>query len=85
MVKSPIQLLEEDAKISKSKQMEIRDLRDFGIYKWHDLKSPLEELNVACCRKSQLCQIITRKYPILILDEPKNHICFPSLEAIEDA
>lgn len=85
MEKSPIELLEEDAKINASKQTAIRNLRDFGIYKWHDLKSPLKKLSVGCRRKSQLCQIVMRKCSILILDEPTNHIDFPSLEVIEDA
>ncbi|CAI4058919.1 hypothetical protein SUVZ_04G0030 [Saccharomyces uvarum] len=85
MEKSPIELLEEDNKINASRQTEIRNLRDFGIYKWHDLKSPLKNLSVGCRRKSQLCQIIMRKCSILVLDEPTNHIDFPSLEVIEDA
>lgn len=83
--KSPIQLLEEDPKIDASRQTAIRNLRDFGIYKWHDLKSPLRDLSVGCRRKTQLCQIIMRKCSILVLDEPTNHIDFPSLEVIEDA
>lgn len=83
--KSPVELLEEDTSINTSKQMAIRNLRDFGIYKWHDLKSPLKKTSVGCRRKAQLCQIIMRKCSILILDEPTNHIDFPSLEVIEDA
>lgn len=83
--KSPVQLLEGDPSIKAKKQISIRNLRDFGIYKWHDLKSPLKELSVGCRRKAQLCQIIMRKCSILVLDEPTNHIDFPSLEAIEDA
>ncbi|QLL34639.1 hypothetical protein HG536_0H00130 [Torulaspora globosa] len=83
--KSPLKLLEEDNSINASKQTAIRNLRDFGIYKWHDLKSPLKELSVGCRRKAQLCQIIMRKCSILVLDEPTNHIDFPSLEVIEDA
>lgn len=83
--KSPVELLMEDTSINASKQIAIRNLRDFGIYKWHDLKSPLKTLSVGCRRKAQLCQIIMRKCSILILDEPTNHIDFPSLEAIEDA
>ncbi|SCU82814.1 LAFA_0D00210g1_1 [Lachancea sp. 'fantastica'] len=82
---SPIELLEKDPKINASRQTAIRNLRDFGIYKWHDLKSPLKDLSVGCRRKSQLCQIIMRKCSILILDEPTNHIDFPSLEVIENA
>lgn len=83
--KSPVELIGEDAKINVPKQTAIRNLRDFGIYKWYDLKSPLKKLSVGCRRKSQLCQIIMRKCSILILDEPTNHIDFPSLEVIEDA
>ncbi|SCV99683.1 LAFE_0B00210g1_1 [Lachancea fermentati] len=85
MEKSPIELLEKDTKINASKQAAIRNLRDFGSYKWHDLKSPLENLSVGCRRKTQHCQIIMRKCSVLILDEPTNHIAFPSLETIEDA
>lgn len=83
--KSPLKLLEEDNSIDASKQTAIRNLRHFGIYKWHDLKSPLKELSVGCRRKAQLCQIIMRKCSILVLDEPTNHIDFPSLEVIEEA
>ncbi|SCU85451.1 LAMI_0C11320g1_1 [Lachancea mirantina] len=83
--KSPVELLEEDPNIKASTQTAIRNLRDFGIYKWHDLKSPLKALSVGCRRKAQLCQIIMRKCSILILDEPTNHIDFPSLEVIEEA
>ncbi|QLQ81759.1 hypothetical protein HG537_0G00120 [Torulaspora globosa] len=83
--KSPLQLLQEDKFINASKQRAIRNLRDFGIYTWHDLKSPLKALSVGCRRKTQLCQLIMRKCSILVLDEPTNHIDFPSLEAIEDA
>lgn len=83
--KSPVELLEEDPHIKASKQTAIRKLCDFGIYKWHDLKSPLKNLSVGCRRKAQLCQIIMRKCSILVLDEPTNHIDFPSLEIIEEA
>lgn len=83
--KSPVELLEEDNTINASKQKAIRYLRDFGIYKWQDLKNPMKRLSVGCRRKAQLCQIIMRKCSVLILDEPTNHIDFPSLENIEDA
>lgn len=42
MEKSPIVMLEEDTKTKASRQTAIRDLCDFEIYKWHDLKSPLK-------------------------------------------
>lgn len=83
--KSPIELLEQDPNIKASKQTAIRKLSDFGIYEWHVLKSPLKILSIGCRRKAQLCQIIMRKCSILILDEPTNHIDFPSLEVIEEA
>lgn len=83
--KSPIELLEADPNIKASKQTAIRKLSDFGIYEWHVLKSPLKILSIGCRRKAQLCQIIMRKCSILILDEPTNHIDFPSLEVIEEA
>ncbi|SCU79832.1 LANO_0A07624g1_1 [Lachancea nothofagi CBS 11611] len=83
--KSPLQLIEEDTKINASRQTAIRNFCDFGIYKWHDLKTPQKNLSVGCRRKSQLCQIIMRKSSILVLDEPTNHIDFPNLEVIEDA
>ncbi|QLG72296.1 hypothetical protein HG535_0C06510 [Zygotorulaspora mrakii] len=83
--KSPVELLQEDTSINASKQKAISSLNHFGIYKWHDLKSPLKSLSVGCRRKAQLCQIIMRKCSILILDEPTNHIDFPSLEVIENA
>jgi ATPase subunit of ABC transporter with duplicated ATPase domains len=83
--KSAVTLLKEDPLINASDQEAIKNLRHFGIYTWHDLKSPLKTLSIGCRRKAQLCQIIMRKSSILLLDEPTNHIDFPSLEAIEEA
>ncbi|SCU91480.1 LADA_0F10220g1_1 [Lachancea dasiensis] len=83
--KSAIGLLEDDPSINATKQKAISNLQNFGIYKWHDLKTPLKSLSVGCRRKAQLSQLIMRKCSILILDEPTNHIDFPSLEVIEDA
>ncbi|KAL0483278.1 hypothetical protein AKO1_014608 [Acrasis kona] len=83
--KSAVQLLMEDPLINATKSHAIYRLSHFGIYTWHDLKSPLKELSVGCRRKAQLCQMIMRKSTILLLDEPTNHIDFPSLEVIEEA
>lgn len=87
--KSPIELIQDDPLIdtgkANSKSFAIYNLQSFGIYTWHDLSSPLKSLSVGCRRKAQLCQIIMRKSSILILDEPTNHIDFPSLESIEDS
>lgn len=82
---SSTELLEEGTKINVSRQTTVRNLRDFGIYKWRNLKTPLKNLSAGCRRKPQLCQIIMRKQSKLVLDEPFNHIDFPSLEVIEDA
>lgn len=83
--KSAVELLREDPLINASKKEAIKNLCNFGIYTWHDLKSPLKELSIGCRRKVQLCQIIMRKCTILLLDEPTNHIDLPSLEIIEEA
>jgi len=83
--KSPVSLLMEDPLIKATKKGAIGNLCNFGIYTWHDLKSPMRELSIGCRRKVQLCQIIMRKSSILLLDEPTNHIDFPSLEVIEEA
>lgn len=89
MEKSPIELIQDDPLIDTGKanlkSFAIHNLQSFGIYTWHDLSSPLKSLSVGCRRKAQLCQIIMRKSSILILDEPTNHIDFPSLESIEDS
>lgn len=82
---SPVALLKGDPLINASDKKAIKNLCDFGIYTWHDLKSPLKMLSIGCRRKAQLCQIIMRKSSILLLDEPTNHIDFPSLEFIEEA
>lgn len=89
MEKSPIELIQDDPLIDTGKanlkSFAIHNLQSFGIYTWHDLSSPLKSLSVGCRRKAQLCQIIMRKSSILILDEPTNHIDFPSLESIKDS
>ena len=82
--KTAVELLNEDPLINVSEENAIQNLSHFGIYTYHDLKSPLKFLSVGCRRKAQLCQIVMRKCPILLLDEPTNHIDFPSLEAIEE-
>lgn len=81
--KSPVELLQDDPRINAKKQVAIKCLRDFGVYSWHDLKTPLKQLSVGCRRKAQLCQIMMRNCSIILLDEPTNHIDFPSLETIE--
>lgn len=83
--KSAIELLMEDPLVKATKKVAISNLSNFGIYTWHDLTSPMRKLSVGCRRKAQLCQIIMRKSLILLLDEPSNHIDFPSLEIIEDS
>lgn len=83
--KSAVELLREDPLINATKKEAIKNLCSFGIYTWHDLKTPLKELSIGCRRKAQLCQIIMRKSSILLLDEPTNHIDLPSLEIIEEA
>lgn len=82
--KSAVELLQEDPKINATYESAITNLSQFGVYNYHDLKSSLKMLSIGCRRKVQLCQIILRKCPIILLDEPTNHIDFPSLEAIED-
>ena len=83
--KSSIDLIKEDPMINVSQESSIySNLSHFGIYTYHDFRSPLKLLSIGCRRKVQLCQIVMRKCPILLLDEPTNHIDFPSLEAIED-
>ncbi|GAV30653.1 hypothetical protein PMKS-004170 [Pichia membranifaciens] len=66
--------------LADSKAFAIYNLQNFGIHTWHDLSSPFKSLSARCRRKAQLCQIITRKSSILVLDEPTTHIDFPSLE-----
>jgi ATPase subunit of ABC transporter with duplicated ATPase domains len=83
--KSAVELLKEDSSINASEKEAIKNLSNFGVYTWHDLKNPLKTLSIGCRRKAQLCQIIMRKSSILLLDEPTNHIDFTSLEAIEGA
>lgn len=87
--KSPIELIQDDPLIdigrTNPKSFAIRSLQSFGIYTWHDISTPLRLLSVGCRRKVQLCQIIMRKSSILVLDEPTNHIDFPSLEIMEDS
>ncbi len=82
--KSALELLTEDIFINVSQENAIKNLNHFGIYTNHDFKSPLKLLSIGCRRKVQLCQIVMRKCPIILLDEPTNHIDFPSLEAIEN-
>eukprot|EP01117_Protostelium_nocturnum_P018201 TRINITY_DN7568_c0_g1_i1.p1 TRINITY_DN7568_c0_g1~~TRINITY_DN7568_c0_g1_i1.p1 ORF type:complete len:543 (+),score=138.72 TRINITY_DN7568_c0_g1_i1:171-1799(+) len=81
---SAIQLIEEDKMIRTTHEAAIKSLTHFGLYSYHDLKSPLKLLSIGCRRKAQLAQIVMRKCPIILLDEPTNHIDFPSLEAIEE-
>ena len=81
--KTAVELLKEDPSINAP--FEIANyLSHFGIFTYHDCKSPLKLLSIGCRRKVQLCQIVMRKCPILLLDEPTNHIDFLSLEAIEN-
>ena len=82
--KSSVDLLKDDPLINSSQETAFRNLSHFGIYTYHDFKSPLKFLSIGCRRKAQLCQIVMRKCPILLLDEPTNHIDFPSLESIEE-
>jgi ATPase subunit of ABC transporter with duplicated ATPase domains len=83
--KSTISLLKDDPLIGATDKKAIRNLRNFGIYTWHDLKGPLKTLSIGCRRKAQFCQLIMRKTSILLLDESTNHIDFLSLEFIEDS
>jgi ATPase subunit of ABC transporter with duplicated ATPase domains len=83
--KTPVELLMEDPLIQASKETAITNLCHFGIFAWNDISGPMKTLSIGCRRKAQLCQIMMRKSTILILDEPTNHIDFPSLEVIEEA
>ncbi len=83
--KTAVELLMEDPKIRCTKSAAIYNLGNFGIFTWHDLTSHMKDLSIGCRRKVQLCQIIMRRSTIILLDEPSNHIDFPSLEVIEEA
>ncbi|KXN68577.1 P-loop containing nucleoside triphosphate hydrolase protein [Conidiobolus coronatus NRRL 28638] len=83
--KTAIEFLMEDPKIRCTKKKAIASLVNLGIYSWHDLTNPMKDLSIGCRRKVQLCQIIMRRSTIILLDEPSNHIDFPSLEVIEEA
>jgi ATPase subunit of ABC transporter with duplicated ATPase domains len=52
--KSPMELLAEDPLIKAQPEKAFSNLRHFGIYSYHDVKSPLKSLSIGCRRKVQL-------------------------------